>query len=168
MGRVNIIKDTRVKLSNNIKLGEVVSDSGDGDVITSEIFQTAQTESLPIPGDVCILVEIPSKGRFVCVGVFDPNVVEKGELGDFRARGRDVSTGDQVCVLTVSNDGAISGSNAAGSFALESTGDFVVNGATITQDGDVVTSDGKSLRQHTHAQGPDSDGNTQVETDAPT
>lgn len=62
---------------------------------------------------------------------------------------------------------AISDGSAVLSLA---SGLFSVNGATIPLTGDVVSSAGtgsKSLSGHTHAQGNDSDGDTEVETNPP-
>ena len=49
-----------------------------------------------------------------------------------------------------------------------STNIITANGAQITEDGDVVTAAGVSLNNHVHAQGVDSDGNTQQPTEPPT
>lgn len=57
---------------------------------------------------------------------------------------------------------------ADGSVEMQSTGDATINGARITADGDVITAGGVSLANHVHAQGADSDGNSEVDTDAPT
>lgn len=69
--------------------------------------------------------------------------------------------------FTVAADGTITGINGGGSFQLQTSGDFVVNGAKITSTGDFVDSAGKTLRTHTHAQGSDSDGDTQQNTGIP-
>lgn len=92
-------------------------------------------------------------------------------------------------------DGSIKGDNGAGSFELETGGDFVVNGARIDTAGNITTPTtivatglissavsvaapamlaatsltvaGKEMAGHTHTQGPDSAGNTQVNTGGP-
>ena len=43
-----------------------------------------------------------------------------------------------------------------------------INGATISTDGAIGTAAGVDVDTHTHSQNPDSAGNTQQETNAPT
>ena len=72
-------------------------------------------------------------------------------------------------------DGSIKGDNGSGSFELQAGGDFVVNGATIDTSGNItspqqvtgsvgVIAAGKQLAGHTHPQGNDSAGDSQVNT----
>ena len=91
--------------------------------------------------------------------------------------------------------GAIAGTNGSGSFELEAAGDFLVNGVKIDTAGNITTPTtivatglissavsvaapamlaatsltvaGKEMAGHTHPQGPDSAGNTQVNTGGP-
>jgi len=83
----------------------------------------------------------------------------------------------------IAEDGSIKGVNNNGSFELEVGGDFVVNGVTIDIAGNVTTPatvtagivaattsltvTGKEMGLHTHNQGNDSAGDTQVTTGAP-
>lgn len=48
-------------------------------------------------------------------------------------------------------DGSQVGENSAGQFSLLASGEFQANGARLTVTGDVVTSDGVSLRNHPHS-----------------
>lgn len=48
-------------------------------------------------------------------------------------------------------DGSQRGENAGGWFELLASGEFQANGARLTADGDVVTIDGVSLRNHPHS-----------------
>lgn len=80
-------------------------------------------------------------------------------------------------------NGSIKGLNSLGSFELESGGNFVVNGVTIDPAGNIITPTtitaaivaassnltvaSKEMGGHTHAQGVDSDGDTQVNTGGP-
>lgn len=73
-----------------------------------------------------------------------------------------------ACNLNVKSTGEIEGTNTNGTFSLEVGGTFTSNGAKFLTDGDIKTSDDISLRNHTHAQGNDSDGDTEQETEAPT
>jgi hypothetical protein len=77
-------------------------------------------------------------------------------------------------------DGSIKGTNSSGSFELQAGGDFVVNGVTIDTSGNItspatisaptvaagtsMTAAGKELAGHAHAQGNDSNGDTQQNT----
>ena len=65
--------------------------------------------------------------------------------------------------------GDITIENPTHSLKLKSNGEVLhSSGAKITAAGDFITAAGISLDTHTHAQGNDSDGNSQVETNAPT
>lgn len=76
-------------------------------------------------------------------------------------------------------DGSEKGSNSFGSYELEPSGNFVVNGVTIDVSGNITTmativagtvsaasiaGGGKELAGHTHSQGNDSGGDTQANT----
>ena len=50
----------------------------------------------------------------------------------------------------VEANGGIKGSNAAGSFELLPSGDFVINGLTITAAGAIITAGGVNLDTHVH------------------
>lgn len=52
--------------------------------------------------------------------------------------------------FSLNSSGQIDGQNSSGFFTLQSGGAMKINNATITTDGDVVTSDGISLRNHLH------------------
>jgi hypothetical protein len=83
------------------------------------------------------------------------------------------SSGDVTLVnssgsITIASSGLITLANAGGSIALNLDGSVAFgNGAAITAAGDMVTATGKSMSNHTHPQGIDSDGNTQQNTGSP-
>ena len=80
-------------------------------------------------------------------------------------------------------DGSIKGDNGAGSFELELGGDFVVNGVSIDPTGNITTPAtvnaanvaasasltvaSKEMGGHTHTQGNDTGGDSQVNTGVP-
>ena len=92
-----------------------------------------------------------------------------------------VSNDDGSVVLN--SNGSIKGDNGSGSFELQSGGDFVINGVIIDTNGNItspatvsaatvaattaLTVAGKEMSGHTHSQGNDSDGDSQVNTDGP-
>lgn len=85
--------------------------------------------------------------------------------------------------VTLGADGSILGQNGAGSFELQAGGTFAVNGVTIDPSGNIITPAGvmaetvaaasglqvagKEMSGHTHAQGNDSNGDTQQDTSGP-
>ena len=72
-------------------------------------------------------------------------------------------------VTLESATGDLTLSNATGSLKLKSDAEVLhSSGAKITPSGDFISATGISLNTHTHAQGVDSDSNTQVETEVPT
>jgi len=82
-----------------------------------------------------------------------------GAIPDFRNDGAGISNYAQDVSVHLKSGGGIE---------IVSTGDTTINGARITPDGDVITQSGVSLDNHPHAQGADSDGNSEVDTDPPT
>ena len=95
-------------------------------------------------------------------------LIENGVASTTMAPDGTVTTTNDNVTLELTALGAGSIVNSAGFLELEAGGDVVANGAKITTGGDVITAAGISLDNHTHAQGSDSAGNTQAETEAPT
>lgn len=176
-----ILSFTRVN-RNNAKLSDVKVDVGGGEIITAEYSHSPNSESFPLVDDYAVLEKVPRTGGYVVVSFIETDAVQKVALGERRLYAR--SGRDEICQIWLKNDGsiladnasgsfelkptgAISGVNSSGYFELEALGDFVANGAKITTSGDVVTSDGVSLRNHPHSQGQDSDGDAQQNTNPP-
>lgn len=142
-------------------------DPGGGAIRQAPHAQQPGDDAHPLPGDYAVLVETPQSGGFAAVGYVDPQNTQTAGPGERRVYAR-TADGSQVVELWLKSDGSARLSNAGGYLELEAEGDVVGNGARMTRDGDVVTSDGVSLRGHTHAQGNDSDNNTEQETEPPT
>ena len=170
---------------NGAKLSDVKLDPGGGSNVTGPHFADPGDDSHPLPEDYAATVSTQRSGAQVPVGYADTVNTPKAEAGEKRIYGRNASTGEAVnevwlkadgSVLVANAngsfelkaDGSIKGLNTAGSFELESGGDFVVNGAKITAVGEIINAVGTVLGTHTHGQGNDSDGDTEVETNAPT
>lgn len=75
-----------------------------------------------------------------------------------------IAMDDEIRIINDTVDITITGSELTGTIP----GGATINGAQITSDGDFITSDGISLRNHPHNQGVDSAGNTEQATDTPT
>lgn len=142
-------------------------DPGGGAIRQAPHAQPPGDDSCPLPGDYVVLVEVPQSGGYAAVGYVDPQNTQVAGPGDRRLYAR-TPEGVQVVELWLKADGSARLSNGAGFLELEAGGDVVGNGARMTTDGDVITSDGVSLRRHTHAQGNDSDNNSEQETEPPT
>lgn len=69
--------------------------------------------------------------------------------------------------IFLKQDGTIRIENDNGYVELQPSGLVKANDAKILTDGDVETSDGISLRNHTHPQGVDSNNDTQQITGVP-
>lgn len=151
--------------------------------LTADVYPPLNTDVQGLPGDLPYCASGTGTGRRVALGWLEQVAQQFAEPGELRTYGRN-DEGVTVCEVWLKNDGTlllnnsmcsfeltpngtITGSNNAGSFTLQTNGDLNANGARMTVDGDVVTSDGKSLRNHTHTQGNDSAGNTQVPTNPP-
>jgi len=69
--------------------------------------------------------------------------------------------------IVLQPNGEYSVKNGGGSIVLQSDGVCNINGLIISVGGNAISSSDISLSTHTHNQGRDSDGNTQVPTNAP-
>ncbi len=81
----------------------------------------------------------------------------------------DILSQNSMCTFLLSAGGSIKGNNAVGSFELQPGGDFIVNGVIISSTGVVTIPSSlilntRELSNHTHSQGNDSSGDTQVNT----
>ena len=137
---------------NGAKLSDVKVDPGGGANITGEHFADAGDDSHPLPTDYAILVKTRQSGGYAPVGYADPINDPVAGPGEKRIYGRDPSTGLAVNQVWLKADGSVIISNALGSIELKTDGELLHgSGAKFTTDGDVVTSDGKSLRSHIHS-----------------
>lgn len=169
---------------NGAKISDVKVNPSGGDNITAEHYADAGDDSHPLPTDYVHTEPQAGTGRASALGYADPINTPKAAAGEKRIYGRDASgvavnevwlkadgtvlSENAACSFILEPDGEIRGNNANGFFRLWPDGTFAANGAKMTTDGDVLTSGGISLRDHTHAQANDSDGDTQQETGAPT
>ena len=180
IGRVILF--TRV-LINGINRIDVLSDPGGGPNTTAGQFSDGGDDSPPLPTDSNLHVPLDKEGRTGIAGHIDTKNTGKALAGEKRIYARDPNGvtiaevwihGDglieligPVATVSVSAAGDIIGSNDNGFFHLEEAGDFVGNDARMTTDGDVITSDGISLRGHGHNQANDSANDVQATTGAP-
>lgn len=170
---------------NGAKVTDVRVDTGGGALRTAEHMQPAGTDSHPLPGDFAQVDQTQGTGRFMAVGYLDPLNLQSARAGEWRAYSRDEETGEQVAEIWAKNDGAVTANNANGSYTLNpdgaqaltnangtirllADGSVNINGFIISPDGIATDSAGVVSNTHTHAQGQDSAGNTQAETEAPT
>ena len=167
MGRaVAVLSATRAN-RNGMTVTDIKCDPGGGANVTAEHAQPAGDDSHPLPTDYAAVSSAAGTGRQTAVGYFDTANTPKTQPGEKRIYARDTA-GALVVEVWLQNDGSCVVTNGAGTLLLQPDGEFNINGARITTDGDVITAAGVSLDNHTHAQGADSDGNGQVETNPPT
>lgn len=164
---------------------DVKVELGGGPVRTGEHFAPPGDDSHPLPADYAYLGDTPQAGRVAALGYIDPANPPAAQPGEKRLYARNQDGDVQAVVwlkstgegelsnsnggVTLEPDGSILGQNGSGSFSLQANGDFVVNGVTIRSDGSVdipqsLTLDGREISNHSHAQGPDSAGNSEVPT----
>lgn len=167
MGRIGRVLAFIRTVRHKINLTDVQVDPGGGPNITAEHFSAPGDDSYPLPGDYVGLTDQPGTGRESVLGYLDPKNEQKADVGEKRIYGRDTD-GNQVNEFWLKNTGEIVITNGPGLITMQVNGDVVINGARIdAATGDVVTAAGKSGTHHTHAQGNDSDGSTEVETEKP-
>ncbi|ANO58036.1 hypothetical protein [Shewanella phage SFCi1] len=171
-------------VANGAKTSDVKADPGGGAIKTAQNFQSANTDANPLPNDFVLFVHVQGAGKHSAAGYVDPQNLQSAQPGEWRAYARDPESGEQVAQTWVMNDGAVltengngthmlfpdgaqTMQNANGYIKLLASGVVDINGYIIGLDGNGTTAAGVSQDGHTHAQGPDSAGNTQAETEAP-
>lgn len=169
MGRIaKLLSFVRV-IRNSVKLSDVKVDTGGNIPTTGEHFAPPGDDSFPLPTDYVFMGGNSRTGGESALGYVDPINDPVAQEGDKRIYARDPATGLAVVEWWLKSDGSGVMSNASGSIALQASGNVVINGVTITPAG-VITGvvslevNGVEVDQHTHAQGNDSDGDTQVDT----
>lgn len=146
---------------------DVKSDRGSSDNVTARHFSAPGDDSHPLPGDYVALSDAAGTGRQTAVGYKDKINAPQAQPGERRTYARNPA-GAVVAQIWARNNGEVSVFNDNGAFTLEPGGDVVINGVRITTDGRVIAANGVSLTGHTHAQGNDSGGSTEQETEPPT
>lgn len=184
MGRIAKILNFIGATRNGAKIRDAEVNPGGGANVTAPHFAGLGDDSYPLRGDYAALVPDEGSGRENVVGYLDPKNQHKAQPGDKRIYAR-AGNGDQVVELWLKNDGSAIIDNEAGTFTLnpdgsfimtngagtmtlQTSGEFNINGFIIKTNGDAVTASGVSLSNHTHAQGSDSNGDAEVETDPAT
>lgn len=154
------------RVIGGVSVTDVKMNPGGGPNVTAEHFQPAGDDSAALPGDFGFAAPGPQAGRFAVLGYVDALNAPMAAPGEKRTYSRRPDgaavaqiwlKGDGTILIENANgsfeirpDGSQRGENAAGYYELQAGGTFVANGARLTPDGDVVTSDGVSLRNHPH------------------
>ncbi len=178
---------------------KVVADPGGGANVTASHFSSPGDDSQPLQGDLCFVPKSPKSGGGVSAGYYDTTNKSKAGPGDKRIYARD-SNGAVVVEIWLKSDGSceilndtasvilapdggLKADNGSGSFELQPSGVFVVNGVTIDTAGNITTPAtvaaatlgastsltvaGTEMAGHNHAQAADSNGDTQQPTGPP-
>jgi len=175
MGRLaKLLSFTRVT-REGANLSEVKIDPDGGSNITGEHFSAPGDDSYPLITDIVITSTNNRTGGESVIGYIDVKNAGIAAEGDKRIYARD-SGGNIVCALWLKNDGTVDLSSdsdvkvtSGGAIDLTSSGDVNINGVIIKANGDVTMPNslevaGAEVKSHTHTQGPDSAGDTQVPT----
>lgn len=176
MGRIARLLSFVRSAINGTKNSDVKADPGGNANITAQHFEDAGSDSYPLPEDYAAMMPLISTGRYAAVGYVDPKNGQKSQPGEKRLYSRDADGAEIAQVwlknngdVLVSNsqmtfetkiDGSIKGSNGGGSFELTTSGDFIINGATIDTAGNItspssvsapsIQAAGKELAGHVH------------------
>ena len=152
MGLIAIVKSFTRVVRDGVKLSDVKLDPDGGSNITGEHFADPGDDSFPLDTDFAAAMPVRRSGSAVPVGYADPINDPVSGPGEKRIYGRDPATGVVVNQVHLKADGSILASNDNGSIELKADGEALHgSGAKITADGDIVTSEGISLRNHVHA-----------------
>lgn len=134
---------------------QIKVNSGAGVNLRGEQFSGAGDDSIPLPGDYAVTVEIPRQGGVAIVGFVDPGNASAVNPGEKRSYSRS-SDGTIVAQVYLKNDGSVIIDNDNGSITLDAGGDITLNGVTIDASGNVtvptsINLAGKELNGHNHA-----------------
>jgi len=150
-----LLSYTRVADRNGAKVSDVKHDPGGGANQTGEHFQAANADSVPLPGDYLLTVNVQRTGGQVVVGFIDPKQEQTAGPGEHRQYARNAS-GEQVVQLHLKADGSavlsnenatsemkptgeVNTQNASGFYKLQDDGTVNINGATIDPSGNIET-----------------------------
>lgn len=174
------------------KGADVKVDLGGGDNITAKHTAPAGDDSQPLPGDRPMLVPGAAEGSQNVGGYVDDKNPLIAAAGEKRLYSRDAD-GNIKAVFWLKNDGQVILMNDLGMLVIGTDGTITANGATIDVAGNIICTTltttgitvtgvagtvsaavmsittslvaaGKQLVGHSHAQGNDSAGNSQVNT----
>ena len=137
MGRIGKVLSFLGLTREGANVRDVKTDPGGGINATSEHFADPGDDSHPLPGDYAATVSIMRRGISVAVGYVDPKNDNKAAAGEKRIYSRDAG-GAMIAEIWLKNDGSVICDNGAGSFELQASGDFVVNGVTIDTGGNII------------------------------
>lgn len=186
MGRIAEVVAIESITKNDVPLLAVTVSPGGGADITVFHIAPPGDDSQPLIGDWAVIQTMERSGTESIVGYVDPNNTPKVLAGEKRIYARDPETGLTVVEVwlrgdgtaltenaagfsSLSPEGIITGANSNGSFQLQDSGDFVVNGVTIKADGQVIIPsslllNSKEIDGHTHSQANDGGGDSQADT----
>lgn len=170
MGRIGkVIKSYIDKLSGSSTNAQVASvEEFAGDQRTVQVFGPCNEDFAP--PENCKTVNIPlgrGRGFLVSVAYHNQQIAPVAIHGERRIYSTNQAGDAVMAEIFLKQDGTILVQNDNGNIELQPSGLVKANDAKILTDGDVETSDGISLRNHTHPQGNDSNNDTQQITGGP-
>lgn len=161
----SMIKRSRVSLSH--------PDTGDYPIV--QITYLGKTADMEVIWPYGMNGRLPVDAIPVCFNIeaMEENKAGVGTTPTLRDKLENIgetSFGNPVAktFLRFLSDTSIELTNGTGLMTMLPDGSMNINGAVISPTGEITNSAGIVLGTHTHAQGNDSDGNTEVETEVPT
>ncbi len=170
MGRIGkVIKSFVDKLSGSSTDAQFSSvEEFAGDQRTVQVFGPCNEDFAP--PENCKTLNIPlgrGRGFLISAAYHNQQIAPVAIHGERRIYSTNQAGDTVMAEVFLKQDGTIRIENSSGYVELQPSGLIKANDAEILADGDVVTSDGISLRDHTHSQANDSDGDTEQDTSAP-
>ena len=87
MGRIATVLSFVRQTLRGAAYGDVKAEQGGGQINTGEHFQTSGSDAQPLPGDRCVMVEVPRSGGYVVVGYIDTKNAGTSTLWTGRSSG---------------------------------------------------------------------------------
>jgi len=169
MGRLGkVIKSFIDKLSGSGSNAQFSSvEEFAGDQRTAQAFGPCNEDFSP--PESCRTFDVPigkDRGYLLSIAYHNQLINPVAVHGEKRIFSTNQAGDTVMSEVFLKQDGSVLIKNSLGSFEMKVSGEFEINGATITIDGDFITAAGISLDTHVHEQGNDSDGDIQEDTEA--
>lgn len=158
------IKKNKDGLKSVVLLQVQITDPDD--VQSVELMNQSGEDNNPPNGSRVTIIDIGMAYKIAVVS--DDNIEPITNPGEKRVYSTDTDNSAVMASIYLKTDGAIRAENDNGYYELQPSGLILANDAQITTDGDVITKNGISLDNHTHAQPNDGNGDSEAETNKPT
>ena len=136
MGRLSIVQQTARAVLRGANVLNAIVNPGGGANRSARVGNSPGEDSVPLPGDTAIEVDLEQIRGSAAVGFVDTKNAGVAGAGEVRRYARNAA-GSPVAVFWLKADGTIVVMNFAGSIVMAPSGSVVINGVTIDPNGNI-------------------------------